>query len=221
MKMMPFAGEFLLLTLALAACSSGVSTANEARPTTIERQVGGPCDGCELMREGMPLPQEIGSELQLSPVDEPGDPMEIACQALQVDGARPSAGVVFYVYHTDAAGLYSPAAGQQHASHHGHLRGWVCSDADGRFRIRSIRPAPYPGNTIPAHIHIFVKEPGMIPYYIDEVRFDDDPLQTATEKANADGRGGDLAIHLTRDAAGIWQGNLTIVCGRNIPEYPH
>jgi protocatechuate 3,4-dioxygenase, beta subunit len=223
MRHLPIPICLLLLALASASCNIGVSVAENAAspaPAVADRQVGGPCDGCELMLDGMPPLAQIGHALQLSPRDEAGEAMEIEGLALQVDGKHPASDVIFYVYHTDAKGLYSPAPEQRQALHHGHLRGWVRSDDAGRFRIRSIRPAPYPGNVIPAHIHIFVKEAGMKPYYIDEVRFDDDPLQTAAETAKADGRGGDLIMHLTRTAAGTWSGNLTIVCGRNIPDYP-
>jgi protocatechuate 3,4-dioxygenase beta subunit len=38
------------------------------------------------------------------------------------------------------------------------LRGHVFSDAEGRYRIRTIRPARYPGRT--AHIHVKAQAPG-------------------------------------------------------------
>ena len=38
------------------------------------------------------------------------------------------------------------------------LRGHVFSDAEGRYRIRTIQPAPYPGRT--AHIHVKAQAPG-------------------------------------------------------------
>jgi protocatechuate 3,4-dioxygenase beta subunit len=57
------------------------------------------------------------------------------------------------------------------------LKGWAVTDAQGRFEFRTIRPAPYPGRAIPAHIHLsFVTS--SCGRQSSEVMFDDDPLGT-------------------------------------------
>ena len=186
-------------------------------PAPAAPPIGGGCDGCELMFEGMPT--HLQPETELPRQGEAGEPLEIEGTIYQVDGKTPAAGVVLYVYHTDAKGLYTPAAGQKAARRHGRLRGWMKTDASGHYKFRTIRPAPYPSGEMPAHIHPTVKEPGKNEYYIDEIRFTDDPLVTEKERASAENRGGSGIIKLTKNSAGVWTGRRDIILGRNIPGY--
>ncbi len=126
--------------------------------------------------------------------------------------------MILYVYHTDAKGFYSPAPGQTAARRHGGLRGWMQTDANGRYKFRTIRPAPYPNRHLPAHIHAVVKEPGKNEYYIDDFLFDDDPLLTR-EKRTQEARGGSGIVRVTRNADGVWIARRDLVLGRNIPDY--
>lgn len=189
------------------------------QPAIEQRQslIGGACDGCELIYQGMP--ENFGWETALAGANEPGEPMEISGTIYQFDGKTPAANVILYVYHTDAAGEYSTAAGQTLARKHGHLRGWMKTDGAGRYKFRSIKPAAYPGRKDPAHIHPLVKEPDKNEYYIDEYLFDDDPLLTAQERARQEKRGGSGIIRLAKNENGIWIGRRDIVLGLNIPNY--
>jgi len=123
------------------------------------------------------------------------------------------------MYHTDASGRYTVADTQTAAKRHGHLRGWAKTNENGAFKFISIRPAPYPGGKIPAHLHMLVKEPGKTLYYIDEVWFDDDPFVTKELRDKAEKRGGYLIIHLAKDSRNVWVGELVITAGLNIPGY--
>ncbi|MFN0085816.1 MAG: intradiol ring-cleavage dioxygenase [Blastocatellia bacterium] len=188
-----------------------------SQPEAQRKLVGGGCDGCELMYEAMP--KTLGWETTIGGANEPGEPMEISGTIYQADGKTPAAGVILYVYQTNAAGVYAAAPGQTAARRHGALRGWMKTDAAGRYRFRSIRPAAYPGRTDPAHIHPTIKEPDKNEYYIDEYRFDDDPLLTPRERAREEKRGGSGIIALTKNAQGGWLGRRDIVLGLNIPNY--
>ncbi|MEO5720708.1 MAG: intradiol ring-cleavage dioxygenase [Chthoniobacterales bacterium] len=179
--------------------------------------IGGGCDGCRLMFEGMP--GTLGPETKFPRKGEEGEPLEIDGVIYQRDGKAPAADVILYLYHTDTRGLYAPAAEQKAGLRHGRFRGWVRTDETGRYRFRTIRPAPYPGGTTPAHIHPTIKEPGKNEYYIDEYRFEDDPLLTASERAKEEKRGGSGIISLEKNEAGIWMGRRDIVLGQNIPNY--
>jgi protocatechuate 3,4-dioxygenase beta subunit len=206
---------FLFISLlAISAACSG----QQVKQST-DRAIADYCDGCELMYEGIPLLGNISPETSLAKKDEPGTRLEISGTVYKPDGKNPAKDIVLYIYHTDEQGLYSAAQGQVHAKRHGHLRGWIRTNEQGQFKINSIRPAAYPRENIPAHLHIFVKEPGKTLYYIDEVWFDDDPLITSEMKRKAQQRGGDLLIHLAQDSKKVWKGNLTIILGRNIPNY--
>ena len=63
---------------------------------------------------------------------------------------KPVARALIDVWQADAKGEYDNRGF--------HLRGHVFSDADGRYRIRTIRPAAYAGRT--AHIHVKAQPPG-------------------------------------------------------------
>jgi protocatechuate 3,4-dioxygenase, beta subunit len=206
----------VLLLIALIALGAGSIDCVQDAPRRPKR-VGGGCDGCELMYEGMP--EELGWQTSIAGEGEPGESLEIRGVIYRSDGKTPAPDVILYVYHTDARGYYSPAPGQAHGRRHGHLRGWMKTDRQGRYRFRTIRPAPYPNGRIPAHIHPIVKEPGRNEYYIDEYVFGDDPLVTRRERGRMEDRGGSGVVEVTRNKEGVWVGHRDIILGRNIPDY--
>jgi protocatechuate 3,4-dioxygenase beta subunit len=206
------ASSALVLPWLAAGCGSWPARAGE------RSSVGGGCDGCDAIYDGMPA--ELGPTMTIAAPDEPGERMELSGVVYRRDGRTPAPDVILYVYHTDATGHYSPAPGQTgSARRHGRLRGWMRTGRDGAYAFSTIRPAAYPGRAIPAHVHPVVKEPDANEYYLDEYRFDDDPLLTAEERAKAENRGGSGIIHLTRSPAGVWTGRRDIVLGLNIPNY--
>lgn len=182
-----------------------------------EKQVGDGCEDCDLMFKGMP--KEIASNVRLAGAAEPGESMIISGTIFQTDGKTPAPGVVLYVYHTDNQGLYSKGAGEGNDSRHGHLRGWVKSDTQGRYQFTTIRPASYPQGRNPQHIHPIIKEPGRSPYWIDEYLFEGDPFLSAEEKARQPKRGGNGIITLVKDSKGVWTGKRDITLGLNVPGY--
>jgi len=210
----------LVITLALllgihGLRAGGTALAEPAEPSSV---VGGGCDGCALIFEGMPA--VLRWETAIADSTEAGEPMEISGTIYQRDGKTPAKDVILYVYHTDARGLYSPAPGQTLGRRHGHLRGWMRTGADGRYRFKTIRPAPYPNARIPAHVHPLIKEANKNEYWIDEYVFDDDKFLTQSERKKCENRGGSGIITLTKNASGVWIGHRDIVLGLNIPNYP-
>ncbi len=179
-----------------------------------DRPVGGPCDRCDLMYDGMPKNMSWQTTLGNK---EPGEPMIIEGTIFRKDGKTPAPNVILYVYHTDAKGYYSNIPGQKEIIH-GHLRGWMKTGADGRYKFTSIRPAPYPERNNPAHVHPLIKEEGLTLYWIDEYLFDDDPLVTDEVRKKEQKRGGNGIIHLSKKE-GVWRGERDIILGVNIPGY--
>ncbi len=181
--------------------------------------VGGGCDGCELMYIG--LPKNVTSVDTSSGWNEKGQKLLITGTVFQLDGKTPKPNVIIYYWQTDHNGYYSPVEGMdEQAKRHGHIRGWVQSDANGKYAIYTIRPAPYPDNTMPAHIHTSIKEPSIdTEYYIDEFVFDDDKLLTKEKRRFAENRGGSGVLRV------LVSGDLqiaehNIILGLNIPNYP-
>lgn len=181
--------------------------------------VGAPCEGCEAAFEG--APRALASRLLLAPPDEPGERLQWSGRVLDRHG-RGVEGIVLYLHHTDARGRY-PAAGPgagPAARRHGRLRGWVRSDADGAFRVDTIRPGGYPGTDIPQHIHVQAVEPGCATYFVDDVMFRDDPrLTAAVERRLAAGVGG-AGVVSPRRMDGAWRVRRDVVLGLGVSRYP-
>lgn len=166
------------------------------------------------------MPERLGSSTRLAGPDEKGEPLRIEGTIFQSDGKTPAAGIVLYVYQTDHTGRYTPGPNQVHARRHGHLRGWIQSDEQGRYEFHTIRPASYPNSTNPQHIHPIIYEPKANRYYwIDEYLFTDDPLLTQQEKHRQPKRGGGGVISPKRDSQGVWTAKRDIVLGQNVPNY--
>jgi protocatechuate 3,4-dioxygenase beta subunit len=112
------------------------------------------------------------STIAIAGPDEPGQRMVVSGRVFLPDGETPAVGIVMFAWHTDAQGLYS----QDRAVSHPRLRGWMKTDAQGRYEYRTIRPAPYPGRSSPAHVHVQFWGPGIAAQFAQELNFADDPL---------------------------------------------
>ncbi len=161
------------------------------------------CEGCEAVGERSP--EKLHASLVLANKAEPGERMILSGRVLTADGARPAANVVIYAHHTNAAGRYANGSSESEWSRrHGRLRGWVRTGSDGRYAFDTIKPAPYPNETMPAHVHLFIAEAGHPAYYIDDVVFDGEFGVTPRYRRAQELRGGSGIIRLERSAAGVW-----------------
>lgn len=158
------------------------------------------CDGCEAVNERPSA--TIGPVWPLAGPNEPGTRMLLTGRVVTFDGARPAAGVIIYAHQTNATGLYAQGTTPQSQHRHGRLRGWVKTSVDGRYEFPTIKPAPYPNKTMPAHIHLFIGEPGRRPYYIDDVVFDGEFGVTTAYRAAQELRGGSGIVRLRRRTDG-------------------
>lgn len=185
--------------------------------TKTELAVGGPCEGCEAT-------EEYGA-LKLSPVDtlpgfrESKHQIKLTGTVYKNDGITPAEGVVLYIHHTDRKGIYPAREGDSGwARRHGYLRGWIKTGADGKYTFYTFRPASYPSRIAPEHIHVYIKEPGKTPYYIDDFVFDDDPLLTPKARTALANRGGSGIVTITQQAA-LGVVDRDIILGKNIANY--
>lgn len=212
---------FVFIMLAALPITHAVTGADAAGPRVSEVPlIGRPCEGCEAAFDG--VPGAIPTRLALRAPDGPGEPM-VLTGTVRDGSSVPRPGIVLYVYQTDHAGEYPPHAGKTtlgpSARRHGALRGWVQTDAAGRYAIDTVRPGGYPGTDIPQHIHLQVIEPGCFTYFIDDVMFRDDPrLTPALERQLAHGAGGDGVVMPER-IEGTWRASRDIVLGLAIPGY--
>ncbi|MEW6731341.1 MAG: intradiol ring-cleavage dioxygenase [Acidobacteriota bacterium] len=212
-----------ILILVIIGMLISISCQQKSQPTQNlatkdGKHVGGDCEGCEGIYEGMP--KEIGWETTIPDTTEPGQPIEISGTIFKRDGKTPAANVILYVYHTDNKGYYTPAENTNGwTRRHGHLRSWMRTNERGEYKFRTIKPIAYPNRDIPAHIHPIIKEPDKNEYFIDEYLFDDDPLLTSEKRKDLEDRGGNGIIHLEKGSDGILRGKRDIILGLNIPNY--
>jgi protocatechuate 3,4-dioxygenase beta subunit len=154
---------------------------------------------------GLARGEDAGGDLASSAVlvaaDEPGEPLHVAGTVYGADGTTPVPGVVLYVYHTDAEGYYSATNDNTNP----RLKATLESDAEGRYEYRTIKPAPYPGGGVAAHVHYVVGGAGH-PEQRHELHFEGDPYLSprAIERSREAGRFGSIRP-LVRDGDGVWR----------------
>jgi protocatechuate 3,4-dioxygenase beta subunit len=97
------------------------------------------------------------SKITIAAKSEPGERLNVAGKVTDAEG-KPLAAVSVYVYHTDNRGYYSSEVNDDNRNP--RLRGYMRTDAQGRYEFDTIKPAHYPNNQIPAHIHYVVTADG-------------------------------------------------------------
>jgi protocatechuate 3,4-dioxygenase beta subunit len=206
-----------IMALALGVVPALASANRVFNLVAQEPVVGGGCDGCELIYEGMP--GKLNNTTYLPGWKTGEQKLIVQGTVYRNDKRTVAPNVIVYIYHTDSKGYYSPLAGQVNGKRHGHLRGWIKTGCDGKYTFYTNMPAAYPERNNPAHIHPIIKEPGINEYYIDEYRFDNDPLLTSAVRSKAENRGGNGVVKLRKNAAGILVCKRDIILGQNIPNY--
>lgn len=212
----------IMICKAIFLCSLFINCnaqTNERPVKGNDKIVGGGCEGCELMYIGMP--ENIISESISDGWNEGIQKLIITGKVYQLDGKTPASGVIIYYWHTDDNGIYSSKdKTPKEVKEHGHLRGWVKSDANGNYTIKTSRPNHYPGEEMAQHIHLSIKEPTIDNEYFAELYFDDDKeyLKHKKKYGKKDRTGTEILRILIKDTIQIAEHN--IILGLNIPNYP-
>lgn len=215
-------GVFVILLNLLNSCNGQISNNKQAAQKINSQKskiVGGGCDGCELMYIGMP--KSINAVDTCTDWSEQGQKLIITGTVYELDGKTPAPNVIVYYWQTDNNGYYSYKKGMnEKAKKHGHIRGWIKTDESGKYTIYTIRPAPYPNDVLPAHIHLSIKEPDVEnEYYTDEICFVDDKLLIPHfKKYPQENRGGSGVVKIKLNGD-IQIAEHDIVLGLNIPNY--
>lgn len=124
-------------------------------------------------------PATLASSGRIATEDEPGEPLVILGRIVEPDGT-PARGVVVHAYHRDKDGFdFGP--GDQ-ATTTWRLQGWVVTDAAGRFKFYTIRPAADHLGREGAHIHLTIESDEFGRQWAPVVYLADDPLVTAEQR---------------------------------------
>jgi protocatechuate 3,4-dioxygenase beta subunit len=160
---------------------------------------GAPCGSCNA-------PANLSWKTIVTSPEEPGKALQISGRILQPDG-KPAEGFVLFIYQTDATGYYN----EKDDASHPRLKGWMKTGPDGRYQFRTIRPAPYPHRTTPAHIHAHIYGPDYSERSIDDFWFEGDPFITAEELARVK-KQGDVPAIVSLKLSGdlLWLGKRDI-----------
>jgi protocatechuate 3,4-dioxygenase beta subunit len=140
------------------------------------------------------------AKIAITSKDEPGERLIVTGRVFAPDGRTPLPGVSLYVYQTGKDGIYSKPVND---SRNPRLRGYLRTDAEGRYEYSTIKPGSYPNTNNPAHIHYVVTAPGY-QEKIFEIVFADDPLVNDRIRADAAKEDSGFSIRpLTRDGQGV------------------
>ena len=196
----------------------GQSDNKPENETTIK--VGDGCEDCAAVYESQ-IPFEDLSNIDTLPdFNEVGPKLEISGIIYQNDGVTPAAGTVMYIHHTDQTGYYTKKGNETGwGKRHGYIRGWMKTNDKGEYKFYTLRPAPYPNETFPAHNHATIKETGKTEYWIEDFVFEDDKFVDDKYKNRAENRGGEGILKLTKNENGIYTARRDITLGKNVPNY--
>ncbi len=193
-------GPVVLAAVGLIIASNDAATEPTKLPYPTTLHGGAPCGSCTA-------PEHLSFTTTIAPENEPGERLNISGTIFLADGETPANDVVLYVYHTDATGYYN----EKDDPSHPRLRGWMKTNADGRYQFRTIKPAPYPRRTTPAHIHAHVYGANISEHSIDDYWFAGDDLITEKTRAKArEDNNTPAEVQLTRMADGVWSGTRDI-----------
>lgn len=203
-----------ILAISSAIFLSACGTGTPATAETTSRANLYACEGCEAAYE-RPA-DSLSWSAVVAGEDEPGERLVATGTVYGTDGKTPQDGVVIYFHQTNAEGLYANGTDESEWSRrNGRLRAWIRTGPDGRYRFETIKPAPYPDMTMPAHLHLIVLEPGKRPYYIDDIVFDGEFMVDEAYRAKQELRGGSGIVSLSRDENGTLLAERDIVLERH------
>jgi protocatechuate 3,4-dioxygenase beta subunit len=99
------------------------------------------------------------------------------------DGVTPAKDVIFYICQSDENGEYQLKK-DEHRKRYVEHRGWIKTDADGRYTFYTFMPGKFLSSKELKQIQRVIKEPGKSEYQMSSFYFDDDPIIPELSLAN-------------------------------------
>ena len=137
--------------------------------------------------------EPAGWDIRLDPADEAGEPFEMSGTVRDAKGSLLPGAKLFF-YQADAGGRYVRGSSSSL-----HLAGTLRTDAQGRYRIRTVFPGRYGG--VDSHVHFEFLDPDLGASEIQLKR-----------KGSSGGSANATAVTRARD--GVWRLNVDLSASR-------
>ena len=144
------------------------------------------------------------------------DKLMITGTIYQSDGVTPAKDVILYISQPDENGFYDlkKSNGKRYVNH----RGWVKTDADGRYTFYTFIPGNFINNRELKHIHPTIKEPGKPEYELDAILFDNDPFLSKSCRKRLAKKGIDSILNPEKTES-MFVATKDIILQSNVEEY--
>ncbi|PKP39008.1 MAG: hypothetical protein CVT98_03755 [Bacteroidetes bacterium HGW-Bacteroidetes-15] len=160
----------------------------------------------------MNMPQTLNNKMNIDIQKETADKLVISGTIFRADGKTPFPDIILYAYHTDSKGYYSKSGNETGVQKwHGRSHGWCKTDKNGYYEIHTIRPARYPDNSMPAHIHAAIKTDTGKMLWITDFVFKDDNLVDEQYLSSLTNIGGTGVVDIIKTSDNNWTGKRDIV----------
>lgn len=102
--------------------------------------------------------------------------LKISGTIYQSDGVTPAKDVILFIWQQNEDGYFDMKTKDD--KRYVYNRGWIKTDADGKYTFYTFVPGSYPHSREKRIIHVEVKEAGIPEYALNALLFDDDPFLT-------------------------------------------
>lgn len=142
--------------------------------------------------------------------------LKITGTIYESDGVTPAKNVLLFVHQTDENGNFELK--RHNKKRYVHHRGWVRTDADGKYTFYTFVPGKYIYGNELTQILPIVKEPNKPEYKIETFLFDNDPLLTGKCREKVEQTDPQRILKLDKKE-GLWVATRDIVLGKEIDSY--
>jgi protocatechuate 3,4-dioxygenase beta subunit len=160
-------GRRSLLTVGAVIAAFGAAAVYLARPFQARQLTPAEKQACGLTVEATEGPYHVSGMMELkdgnlNSTKLAGVPIEISGHVYEgLDAAKPLTGAAVEIWHADSDGSYHPNGNGPASNYKPEeiaLRGFVLTNADGKYRFDTIYPGEYSGRT--RHIHFKIRAAG-------------------------------------------------------------
>ncbi|MFB9057662.1 hypothetical protein ACFFU9_13015 [Mariniflexile ostreae] len=142
--------------------------------------------------------------------------LKITGTIFESDGVTPAKNVLLFIHQTNENGDFELK--RYNKKRYVHHRGWIRTDADGRYTFYTFVPGSYIYGREPLQILPIIKEPSKPEYEIESFLFDNDPLLTASCRTRVEQTNPNRILKLDKKE-GLFVAERDIVLSAEPPQF--